>query len=257
MSNTVKVNALSVGYGKNVVLSGVSFALPAGCMAVLIGANGSGKSTLLRAVTGVEEPLSGTVELCDKTTGEYSRRSLARTLSVVFTERSGGGALTVEECVAIGRHPYTGPFGYLGKEDKEIVTQAIAAVGLSDKAQRYAGTLSDGERQKAMIARALAQQTPVIVLDEPTAFLDVAGRLEIIRLLRRLADQGHTVILSTHDIAPAIAMADYLLVIDPQQRTLTAGKKAEITASGILDRAFPEAGLKFDCLSGDFRVSQF
>ena len=252
MSNIIDIHSLSVGYGKKVVLSNIDFTLPAGSMSVLIGANGSGKSTLLRTITSVAEPLAGHIELCGKPIRSYSRRALARILSVVFTERNGGGALTVEECVAIGRHPYTGPFGFLGKEDKNIIAQAIAAVGLTNKSKRYIGTLSDGERQKAMIARALAQQTSIIILDEPTAFLDVAGRLDIMQLLRKLTDKGHTIVLSTHDIAPAVALADYLLVIDPQKQTLVVGKNAEITTSGILNRAFPESGLYFDCSKGDF-----
>ncbi len=219
-------------------------------MAVLIGANGSGKSTFLRTLAGAQPALDGQVILDGQTIGTYTRRELARHLSVVFTDRTGGGALTVSECVEIGRHPYTGPFGRLNANDRRIVADAIDAVGMTTKANRYMGTLSDGERQKAMIARALAQQTPFIILDEPTAFLDVAGRLDIIRLLRQLANNGHAVLLSTHDIAPAIAAADTLLVVNGE--ALIADSKAKIIASGALDRAFPEATLYFDAAKGDF-----
>ena len=123
---------------------------------------------------------------------------------------------------------------------------------MTDKADRYLGTLSDGERQKIMIARALAQQTPLIILDEPTAFLDVAGRIETMRLLRALADQGHTILLSTHDIAPAIAQADTLLVVETSAGCLHAGPKSEIIATDILDRAFAGSGLHFTIQKGDY-----
>lgn len=250
MYTAVATQNLSVGYPTRTVLRDVNFALKPGNMAVLIGANGSGKSTLLRTLAGVQPAIEGDIILDGQAIGTYSRRELARRLSVVFTDRTGGGALTVRECVEIGRHPYTGPFGRLNANDRQIVADAIEAVGMTAKADRYMGTLSDGERQKAMIARALAQQTPFIILDEPTAFLDVAGRLDIIRLLRRLADNGHAVLLSTHDIAPAIATADTLLVVNGE--TLVADNKDKIIASGALDRAFPKATLYFDAAKGDF-----
>jgi len=173
-------------------------------------------------------------------------------MTVVSTERTGGGALTVSECVAIGRHPHTGPFGRLSANDKAIVADSIRAVGLADKSTRYLGTLSDGERQKVMIARALAQQTTLIILDEPTAFLDVAGRIDTMRLLRSLADSGHAILLSTHDIAPAVAQADSLLVVDPAQKSISAGTRTDIIDKGILDRAFADSGLHFDPLKGDY-----
>ncbi|MBD5232546.1 MAG: ABC transporter ATP-binding protein [Bacteroidales bacterium] len=251
MKNPVlKVENLNAGYRDNVVLRDASFELYSGSLVVLIGANGSGKSTLLRTVSGISAPLSGRVLLSGREVGSYSRRALARELSVVFTDRSGGGDLTVRECVSMGRYAYSGPFSRPDADDRACVAEAIAAVGLSHKADRHLGTLSDGERQKAMIARALAQQTPLIILDEPTAFLDVAGRQEIIRLLRSLADGGRTIIISTHDIAPAIAAADTILMADPAEHRLLCGPKEGMIASGVLDRAF--VNLRFDPVKGDF-----
>lgn len=252
----ISVKSLAVGYGKNIVLSDINFSLNAGSLSVLIGANGSGKSTLLRSISGISAPIRGEIEICGKNIETFRRRELAKTMAVVFTDRNGGGALTVSECVALGRHPHTGPFGRLDSEDKDIIGKAIADVGLEHKSSSYLGSLSDGERQKAMIARALAQQTPLIVLDEPTAFLDVAGRLEIMQLLHRLAANGNTILLSSHDIASAIAVADSLLVIDSLQRTVISDNKDKIIASGAMDKAFPEANLRFDVERGDFIALQ-
>lgn len=252
MEPILETHSLAVGYRNKEILHGINFTLRLGQMAVLIGPNGCGKSTLLRTLAGLQPPLAGGTAISGKDVAAYSRRELARRLSVVSTERNGGGALTAAECVAIGRHPYTGPFGRLSAADKAIVDDSIAAVGMTDKADRYLGTLSDGERQKIMIARALAQQTPLIILDEPTAFLDVAGRIETMRLLRTLADRGHTILLSTHDIAPAVAQADTLLVVEASAGRLHAGPKSEIIATDILDRAFAGSGLHFNIQKGDY-----
>lgn len=241
-----------MGYDNTTVLQGIDFALYPGNMAVLIGANGSGKSTLLRTLAGTQAPLAGSACIGDRDVRSYRRRSLAKLLAIVTTERGGGGGLTVEECVAIGRHSFTGAFGRPDEEDRAIIAESMQAVGIADKARRHLATLSDGERQKVNIARALAQQAPTIILDEPTAFLDVAGRLEITRLLRNLTDMGRTVILSTHDIAPAVAAADVLMIVDPKERTVYTGNKAEVIASGTIDRAFAVRGLRFDPTRGDF-----
>ncbi len=252
MERVLETQGLTVGYPGKEVLRDIGMALHRGELAVLIGANGSGKSTFLRTISALQPPLAGHTLVGGMEVSSYSRRELARLMTVVSTERTGGGALTVSECVAIGRHPHTGPFGRLSANDKAIVADSIRAVGLADKSTRYLGTLSDGERQKVMIARALAQQTTLIILDEPTAFLDVAGRIDTMRLLRSLADSGHAILLSTHDIAPAVAQADSLLVVDPAQKSISAGTRTDIIDKGILDRAFADSGLHFDPLKGDY-----
>lgn len=254
MEQILKTTGLCVGYNSIPVLSGIGIDLFGGELAVLIGANGSGKSTLLRCLAGIDKPIGGTVEIAGTVPHDLTPRKLARKLAVVFTERAGGGAMTVRESVALGRYPYIGALGRLSKGDKEIVKRVIADVGMADKAERYLATLSDGERQKAMIARALAQDTPLILLDEPTAFLDVAGRLDIMRLLRRLADAGHSIILSTHDIAPAVAVADRLLIVDKEQKKLLSGLRSDIIGSGAIDKAFAASGLHFDPVKGDYTV---
>lgn len=231
--------SLSVGYDGYAVLSQIDVAIAPGTLTVLIGANGSGKSTLLRTLSGVQKPVGGKIDIEGRDIAALSRTERARTLSMVFTDRTGGGGLTVSETVGIGRHPYTGMLGHLGNRDKEIIAAAIADVGMGAFVDRRLGSLSDGERQKVMIARALAQTTPLMLLDEPTAFLDVAGRIEITALLRRLADEGHTIVLSTHDLGSAIEAADNMWIVDKAARTTLFAPKAVALEKNFLSRAFP------------------
>ncbi len=242
---------LTIGYGTRAILSNLSLRLTERQLTVLIGANGCGKSTLLRTLTGVQPPLSGRIDIGGTALDTLSSKSLARRLSLVLTDRTGGGGLRVSELVAIGRHPYSGFFGRLSSSDRKAVGDAIDMVGLSHKQGEFVASLSDGERQKAMIARAIAQATDIIVLDEPTSFLDVAARFEIITLLSDMTRTlGKTILLSTHDTAPSIAAADNLWTI--ANGTLFSGTRTEITSSGILDTVFPNA--IFDKEKGDFRA---
>ena len=241
---------LIVGYGTRAVLSPLSLELPEGKLTILIGSNGCGKSTLLRTLTGAQPALGGEVEVDGKPLAEMSAAKMARRISLVLTDRNGGGGLRVKELVAIGRHPYSGFLGRLNTEDREIVADAIAAVGLAHKTDEFVASLSDGERQKAMIARAIAQSTDIIVLDEPTSFLDVAARFEIINLLSDMSRcLGKTILLSTHDIAPAIAAADYVWAVSGT--TVHAASRQQMIASGVLDTVYPKA--VFDPLTNDFR----
>lgn len=254
-SKGIEARRLSVGYQGNPLIEDVSFSIGTGQLAVLIGANGAGKSTLLRAVCGIDKPLSGSVLIDGRPIPDYSRSLLAQHLALVDTGHGGGGALTVEECVGIGRHPYSGIFGWLSPHDKAIVDECLQMVGMTPKRHRYIGTLSDGERQKTMIASALAQQTPAIVLDEPSAFLDVAGRLELMQMLHTLARSGHAVLLSTHDIGAAMPFADIILAIEPSARTLHAGPTNVIVSSGILNSIFPNSSLIFDPSKRDYTLN--
>lgn len=175
-----------------------------------------GKSTLLRTLAGVQPPLAGTVTLVadgvERQLSELSRRELSRWIGVVLTDRVEVENLTVEQLVGMGRMPYTGFFGRLNDDDRRMVGEALAMTGLTPLAQRQVGTLSDGERQKMMIAKALAQQTPVVLLDEPTAFLDYPSKVETLRLLGHLAHHtGKIIVLSTHDLNLAVHLADHLV----------------------------------------------
>ena len=244
---------LKVGYAKKVVLEDICLSIPSGSLTVLIGANGSGKSTLLRTLAGIQAPIAGDIFIEDKLLSQYNSKELSRLRAVVDTNRQGGGALTVAETVAIGCNSSVSLFGYLSTDCKTTVNDAMAAVGIERFADRYMATLSDGERQKVMIARALAQDTPVIFLDEPAAFLDVAARIEVMDLLQRLSESGKTIILSTHDIAPAVSRADTLVVVDRLSRKIIAGSRDELIANGALDVAFDGTGVRFDSTILDYR----
>ena len=220
---------LAVGYrnGKQEVtlLSGLNLTLEKGKLVALLGQNGAGKSTLLRALTCDERPLGGTVDI---------------------NGRNQAGALTVRELVGLGRQPHTGFLGRLDDEDHEIVKQSMADSGIIGKAGEYMASLSDGERQKAMIARALAQQTPIIILDEPTAFLDVASRIETMRLLKTLAhDRGKAVLLSSHDISQSLMLADELWLITTDRQVLT-GTPADLIKAGAMDHLFENRSIHFN-----------
>lgn len=242
---------LAAGYGDRTVLEGLDLTLADDSLTVLIGPNGCGKSTLLRTLCGRQAPLSGSITVDGEPIGGIAPSRLARKIAVVLTDRSGGGGLRVDELVAIGRHPYSGFFGHLSDDDRHAVASAIEAVGMTHKAQAMVASLSDGERQKVMIARAIAQQTLVIILDEPTAFLDVSSRFETLDLLARLAREGHrSILLSTHDTGPALAVADYVWAVT--DRHITGGPTDEIRRSGILDHVFN--GVRFNAAKGDYEA---
>jgi len=241
---------LAVGYrnGKNEVtlLRGLNLSLHKGKLVALLGQNGAGKSTLLRALTCDERPLSGTIEVNGKNLLEMSQKDRSRLIGLVSTERIQAGALTVTELVGLGRQPHTGFLGRLDDEDREIVRQAMDQSGIISKADDYVASLSDGERQKAMIARALAQQTPIIILDEPTAFLDVASRIETMRLLQTLAhEQGKAVLLSSHDISQSLMLADELWLITTDRQVLT-GSTQELVAQGAMNHLFTNQSIHFN-----------
>lgn len=237
------------------VLSGLNLDLHRGEIVSLLGSNGIGKSTLLRTLTGVQYPLAGTIEIDRRPITDYTVRQLARTLGIVYTDRTLAGALTVEELVGLGRHPYTGFFGRLDSDDRRIVARAMERVGISHKRGDHLARLSDGERQKAMIAKALAQQTPIIIMDEPTAFLDAASRIETMSLLRDLADDDNkAILLSTHDIAPAIDLSHRLWIVKAD-RTLIAGSPDELTVRPDgLPSLFDGRGVAFDPAARDFKA---
>ncbi len=246
----ISTGHLAVGYrnGKQQVtlLKDLNLSLYRGELVALLGQNGAGKSTLLRALTCDESPLGGTIEIDGKNLLEMSQKERSRLIGLVSTERIQAGALTVTELVGLGRHPHTGFLGRLDEDDKKIVHQAMVDAGIIGKADEYMASLSDGERQKAMIARALAQETPVIILDEPTAFLDVASRIETMRLLRNLAhERGKAVLLSSHDISQSLMLADKLWLITTDRQVLT-GPTRQLVADGAMDRLFENRDIHFN-----------
>ena len=249
---------LSIGYrlgGRGVrrVHEGLSFSLRAGELTCLLGPNGAGKSTLLKTLGGGRTLLDGELRLCGEPFGKYSETRRSRLVGVVLTDKVYAGGLRVHQLVALGRYPYTGFFGNLGAEDRRVVDWAMEAVGIAGKAGSYVAELSDGERRKAMIAKALAQQCPVILLDEPTAFLDIISRIEVMNLLYRLAREEHkAVLLSTHDVDQALLLADSLWLMS-QQNGLLCGTTEDLVLNGSLNRFFSRGDVEFDPDNGRFR----
>ncbi len=253
----LQTHNLSIGYGEGhkskVVVSQLNLQLLEGELVALLGPNGVGKSTLLRTLSGSQNALQGDVHLHGVPLSQLNPQDLAKKMSVVLTDRSMIGLMTAFDVVALGRHPYTDWTSRLSQQDMEIITTALSAVGASQYAHRHIDQLSDGERQKVMIARALAQDTPVILLDEPTAFLDLPHRVEVLGLLQRLAQEtGKAVLLSTHDLDHALRLCDQIWLMGDQGRVVT-GAPEDIVLSGALARAF--AGhpyVQFDVESGAF-----
>ncbi len=243
----IQAHGLAVGYRRRAILKHLDFLLMPGQIVALVGKNGVGKSTLIRTLTCELPPIAGQVTLAGKPLPSWTRRQLASMVAVVTTDPLQVGALTVRELVSLGRDPHTGPLGRLGDEDKAAVDMAMQQVGIDYKRDEYVACLSDGERQKALIARALAQDTPVIILDEPFSFLDVSARIEILRLVTDLCH----ILFSSHDIAQALRMTDMIWMLTPDRRFVT-GTPQEIISSGDIDRLFDTPGIAFDPTQNDF-----
>lgn len=212
----ITLEQLSIGYkGYAPVVSGINVEIRSGELTCLIGSNGIGKSTLLKTLTGFLPKLGGRLLLDGREIDGLTTRERSKLISIVLTYRPDVQNLSVTEMVGMGRMPYTGFWGKLGVEDQTIVAQSIEMVGITKLKDRMIQTLSDGERQKVMIAKALAQQTPIILLDEPTAFLDFRSKVEMLQLLHRLAVETDKVIfLSTHDLELVLRLADSLVELD-------------------------------------------
>lgn len=226
----ITTNRLTVGYRGHRVVEDISLSLPCGRLVCLLGPNGAGKSTLLRTLCGFQPPIEGTVTISGSDITTMSAAEVARLVSVVLTDRPLTPSLTVAEMVGMGRAPYTGFWGRLSDDDRRLVSEAMQTVGIAPLATRRMGRLSDGERQKVMIAKALAQHTPVIVLDEPTAFLDYPSKVAVMKTLARLAhDEGKTILMSTHDLELAAQLGDELMEIENKHiRKITADEVSRI-----------------------------
>jgi iron complex transport system ATP-binding protein len=247
---------LAIGWGgryERVLASGIDLEVREGELAVLVGPNGSGKSTLLRSLVGLQATLGGSVALCGEDLARLSVEERSRRAASVFTDRYDSGYFTVFDVVAFGRYPYTDARGRLEPADLEAVRGAMASVGLSSLAKRGFSELSDGERQKALIARAIAQNCPLLVLDEPTAFLDAPARVEVFHIALNLARASRkAIVLSTHDIDHALRYADRLWLMDREHR-FRSGAPEDLAMSGCIGKAFDGEGFRFDLVSGSFK----
>lgn len=249
----IELKELTVGYGQRTLLDKVSARLTGGRLVALLGRNGTGKSTLLRAMMGLEKPQSGEILLQGKNIASLKPEKLARDISFVTTDKVRIANLRCKDVVSMGRAPYTNWIGQLQAEDKERVTEAMSLVGMADYAEKTMDKMSDGECQRIMIARALAQDTPVILLDEPTAFLDLPNRYELCLLLRKLAQkEGKCIIFSTHDLDIALSLCDFIMLIDnPQLYSLPT---PEMVTSGHIERLFRNESITFDAKEMRVRI---
>lgn len=233
----IELKDFSIGYGKRVLLKDVDAVFPDRALTALIGRNGTGKSTTLRAVAGLNPRYSGEILLDGHDLRGMRPDNLARRMAFVTTERTRIPNLRCEDVVAIGRAPYTNWIGRMQDEDREIVAESLAAVGMSSYADRTMDKMSDGECQRIMIARALAQDTPNMLLDEPTSFLDLPNRFELVALLRKLAlEEGKCILFSTHELDVAMRMCDNIALVDGDELVVLPVK--EMQESGRIRRLF-------------------
>jgi iron complex transport system ATP-binding protein len=236
------------------ILADINLDLWPGELVCLLGPNGSGKSTLLRTLAGLQPALKGRVILGGETASMLSPEAWARKVAIVLTEQVDAGNMTVYALVALGRHPYTGWTGKLRSHDREAIYQGLVDAGAWDLRERIFDQLSDGEKQRVMLARALAQEPQLLILDEPTAFLDLPRRVETMRSLRRLArKRGRAVLLSTHDLDLAMRAADRLWLLPPGG-PIESGLPEELALNGSFGKVFDQGDVVFDFTSGQFRI---
>ena len=230
------IDQLSVGYGKHIIQSALCLSARAGEMVCLLGTNGCGKSTLLRTVAGLQPPVSGSISVCGQSLSSLSAQERSRLLSLVLTERLALENTLVVDIVSMGRYPYADLLGGLSRKDDSVVWQVMEQTDLLPLRNRCFNSLSDGEKQRVLLAKALAQQTPVILLDEPTAHLDLPGRVRTFTLLQKMAhEQQKTVLVSTHDLDIALQMADTLWLMAPCKGVIVGSPAGLLQTSVFID----------------------
>ena len=241
----IKLNDITLSFGSRRLIDRASAHFECGRMTALLGRNGTGKSTLLRAIASLGEVQGGVIEIGGRDLCDLSNAELARMVAFVNTERVSVEAMTAYDLVAVGRSPYTDWSGRLRSSDHEVIERSIRIAGVEHLADRYVDTLSDGECQRVMIAKALAQDTPAILLDEPTSYLDMPNRYELCTLLGRLAhDEGKCVLFSTHELDIALTLSDNIALVDTPQ--LLYMPTREMIASGSIERLFDSPYIRFD-----------
>lgn len=257
----LNISHLSIGYPRkkgmpaHIVGQDINAQLVGGEMVCLLGANGVGKSTLMKTITGFLPSLEGSVLLNGKEIHHMNEADISKLISVVLTDKLEVPNATVYELVSYGRSPYTGFMGRLNETDEMIVRRSIKLCGIEHKSNHLFSSLSDGERQKVTIAKALAQDTPIIILDEPTAFLDLPSKVEIMQLLRSLASEvGKSILMSTHDLDLALQMADKLWLVEANVPLIT-GTPEDLLLTNAFQNLFEDKGIVFDYKTGLFRVN--
>ena len=251
----IRFENLTLGYGDRTLIESLTGNIPRGQLTALVGRNGTGKSTLLRAIATLGEKKNGEILIDETPIEQLSPMQMARLISLVTTDKVRITNLRCRDVVALGRAPYTNWIGRMQEQDNQIVEQALSSVGMSDYADKTMDRMSDGECQRIMIARALAQQTPIILLDEPTAFLDMPNRYELCSLLRRLAHQEQKCILfSTHELDIALSLCDSIALISPPKLHILPTE--EMIRSGYIERLFTTGIVVFDPTTCGIKVKQ-
>lgn len=248
---------ISIGYfnkkQKNIVSSNINLSLEKGKLISLIGANGIGKSTLLRTLTGIQKPILGAIFINNKNINEINSLELAQNLSVVLTEKLPPSNLTVFELIALGRQPYTNWIGKLSDDDYSKINDAIELTQIGHLSSKKHYEISDGQLQKVLIARALSQDTPLIILDEPTTHLDLLHKVSLFKLLKKLTHQtGKCILFSTHDIDMAIQLSDEMIIMTPE--IVLQDQPCNFIKKGIFDTLFKDDHIIFDNQKGKFVI---
>lgn len=234
----LRTNDLLIGYGNKAILPPINITLKEGDLVALIGPNGAGKSTLFKTLTAHIKQIEGNIELMGKDLSNYSSKEKARLIGLVLTSRPDDMFLTVYDVVASGRSPYTNYFGKIKKEDEIIIHESLEIVGINNLKNRYFETLSDGEKQKVMIAKTIAQNTPIIFMDEPTAFIDYPSKIELFSLMKMLTkERNKTIIFSSHDLELLLRYTDDLWLLS-KGKELISGKKSELMDKGFIKEYF-------------------
>ena len=249
---------LSIGYQskkeKNIIAENLNLTFEEGKLISLVGGNGIGKSTLLRTITGIQKPLAGTVTLKEKEIHNYESLALAQNLSLVLTEKLPPSNLSVFELIALGRQPYTNWLGKLSAEDLEKINQAITLTHIDHLIDKKHHEISDGQLQIVLIARALAQDTPLIILDEPTTHLDLFHKVSVFKLLKKLSQETNKCILfSTHDIDLAIQLSDEMIVMT--ESSVEQDQPCNLITKGIFNTLFKDSSITFDGEKGKFVIN--
>ena len=251
----LKFDSLAIGYRTKkevkIISEDITIELQKSKLIALVGINGIGKSTLLKTITGIQKPIDGTVYLNKKNIADYSANDLAQQMSVVLTEHLPPSNLTVFELVALGRQPYTNWLGTLNSEDIDKVNEAIRLTQIEHLVQKKHFEISDGQLQKVLIARALAQDTPLIILDEPTTHLDLLHKFTLLQLLQKLTkDTQKCILFSTHDIDLAIQLCDEMIVMTPEKTVQST--PCELIENGTFNTIFHDKSIGFDKEKGKF-----
>ncbi|MBW8245086.1 ABC transporter ATP-binding protein [Muricauda oceani] len=253
--NILSISDLSIGYDSKTVAERINFDLETGMLCGVVGINGIGKSTLLRTLGGFQPKLDGNIRLKGQSLEKYTSSDLSKELSVVLTEQPASKNLTVQELIALGRQPYTNWLGTLTKEDKQQIQTSLKAFLLSELRNNKCHELSDGQLQRVLVARAMAQDTSLILLDEPTTHLDLYHKVQIFKMLQALAhDKQKTILFTTHEIELAIQLCDRILILDGKGNPF--GDPCQLIEQKHFDRLFPSEMVQFDAKTGSFKISK-